>query len=57
VPQHPRFPKPLAKTAKLVYNQIRNRGIFECPTVAQTETYNGLKNINGLQGAVAKVDK
>lgn len=32
------FPKPLAKITGVVYNQIRNRKIFHCPTVKQSET-------------------
>ena len=43
VPKHPYFPKPLAKSAKLVYNQARNRRILVCPTVAQSETNNQFK--------------
>ena len=42
VPKHPYFPKPLAKSARLVYNQLRNRRILVCPTVAQSETYKAL---------------
>jgi len=34
---------PLAKSAILVYNQIRNRRIPEHPTAAQLETSNQLK--------------
>lgn len=40
--KHPYFPKPLAKSARLVYNQLRNRRILVCPTVAQSETYKAL---------------
>ena len=43
-PKHPYFPKPLAKSARLVYNQLRNRRILVCPTVAQSETNNQFKN-------------
>ena len=42
--KHPYFPKPLAKSASLVYNQLRNRRILVCPTVAQSETNNQFKN-------------
>lgn len=38
----PLFPKPLAKSAIVVYNQVRNRRILACPTVAQSETYKAL---------------
>ena len=44
VPKHPYFPKPLAKSARLVYNQLRNQRILVCPTVAQSETNNQFKN-------------
>lgn len=44
VPKPPYFPKPLAKSARLVYNQLRNRRILVCPTVAQSETNNQFKN-------------
>lgn len=40
----PYFPKPLAKSARLVYNQLRNQRILVCPTVAQSETNNQFKN-------------
>ena len=38
----PLFPIPLAKSAIVVYNQVRNRRILACPTVAQSETYKAL---------------
>ena len=38
----PLFPKPLAKSAIVVYNQVKNRRILACPTVAQSETYKAL---------------
>ena len=38
----PLFPKPLAKSAIVVYNQVRNRRILACPTVTQSETYKAL---------------
>lgn len=43
MPKHPYSPEPLAKYAKMVYNQIRNRRILIRPMVAQSETSNLFK--------------
>lgn len=41
--QHPHSQNILAKTARMVYNQTRNRRILVCPAVIQSETFNLLK--------------